>query len=94
MSLQNAMAFQNATADQNGMMSRPGHRTSKRHAPENLAQENFADYVAELQLHMALQAKNLLPSMGLAQAGRLSDGRAMLLHETQAVVEKQISRQV
>ncbi|NJM56555.1 MAG: hypothetical protein HC857_02670 [Synechococcales cyanobacterium RU_4_20] len=76
------------------MVSRPRRRTSNRYAPENLAQENFSDYVAELQLHMALQAKNLLPSMGLAQAGCLSDGRAMLLHETQAMVEKQISRQV
>lgn len=55
------------------------------------AQENFSDYVAELQLHMTLQAKNLVPSMGRRST---SESRATLLHETQALVEKQISRQI
>ena len=51
-------------------------------------QENFSDYVAELQLHMALQARNLVPSL------HQQTSRSALLHETQALVEKQISRQV
>ncbi len=50
--------------------------------------ENFADYVAELQLHMTLQARNLVPSMGQPR-----DSRTTMLHDTQALVEKQISRQ-
>ncbi len=50
--------------------------------------EACSDYVAHLQLHMALQAKNLVPS--LAQN---SDPRENLLHQTQADLEKMISRQ-
>lgn len=50
--------------------------------------EACSDYVAHLQLHMALQAKNLVPS--LAQS---SDRREHLLHQTQADLEKMISRQ-
>jgi hypothetical protein len=50
--------------------------------------EACSDYVAHLQLHMALQAKNLVPS--LAQN---SDRREHLLHQTQADLEKMISRQ-
>jgi hypothetical protein len=72
------MSFQTANAFQ------PTNHTPANHTPEN-----FANYVAELQLHMTLQAKNLLPSLGRAQ-----DSRSLLLHETQARVEKQISRQV
>ncbi|MEA5509919.1 hypothetical protein VB715_09095 [Crocosphaera sp. UHCC 0190] len=54
----------------------------------SLAQENIRDYVAQLQLHMALQAKNLVPT--LTQS---NDPRQQLLHETQATVEKLVSRQ-
>lgn len=50
--------------------------------------EACSDYVAHLQLHMALQAKNLVPS--LAQS---HDSREHLLHQTQADLEKMISRQ-
>ncbi|NJN74992.1 MAG: hypothetical protein HC796_00395 [Synechococcaceae cyanobacterium RL_1_2] len=52
--------------------------------------EPISDYVAELQLHMALQARNLLPNIDESEAG---DPRTQLLHETQAQLEKLISRQ-
>jgi hypothetical protein len=48
-------------------------------------QEDFSEYVAHLQLHMALQARNLVPT--------LEDSRKELLHQTQANFEKLISRQ-
>ena len=61
-------------------------RSSK---PEpNFAREDIGDYVAQLQLHMALQARNLLPN--LSQVG---SSREQLLQETQAVAEKFVSRQ-
>lgn len=50
--------------------------------------EDFSEYVAHLQLHMALQARNLVPT--LTQA---TDSRQQLLHQTQATIEKMISRQ-
>lgn len=50
--------------------------------------EDFSEYVAHLQLHMALQARNLVPSLPSA-----SDSRHSLLHQTQADIEKLISRQ-
>lgn len=53
-----------------------------------LSREACSDYVAHLQLHMALQAKNLVPS--LTQS---SDRRENLLHQTQADLEKMMSRQ-
>jgi hypothetical protein len=52
------------------------------------AREDFSEYVAQLQLHMALQARNLVPSLTAS-----GDSRHALLHETQASVEKLISRQ-
>lgn len=54
----------------------------------SLSQENMGDYVAQLQLHMTLQARNLVPN--LTQGG---DPRQQLLQETQAQVEKLASRQ-
>ncbi len=54
--------------------------------------ETFQAYVAHLQLHMALQSRNLLPS--LTQLGAAGDGRQVLLYQTQAQVEKLISRQL
>ena len=51
--------------------------------------EDIREYVAELQLHMTLQARNLVPTF--AQSG---DSRQQLLQETQAIVEKMVSRQV
>ncbi len=55
---------------------------------QSLNQENMGDYVAQLQLHMTLQARNLVPN--LTQSG---DSRQQLLQETQATVEKLASRQ-
>lgn len=52
------------------------------------AREDFSEYVAQLQLHMALQARNLVPSMRGTQ-----DRRQSMLHETQANIEKMVSRQ-
>jgi uncharacterized membrane-anchored protein YhcB (DUF1043 family) len=51
--------------------------------------EDISEYVAQLQLHMALQARNLLPNLT-----NVSDSREKLLQETQANVEKIISRQI
>lgn len=50
--------------------------------------ENFSEYVAELQLHMALQARKLVPTLS-----QTADSRHQLLHQTQAAIEMQISRQ-
>lgn len=50
--------------------------------------ENFSEYVAELQLHMALQARKLVPTLT-----HTADSREQLLHRTQAAIEMQISRQ-
>ncbi|MFM7450754.1 MAG: hypothetical protein ACKO24_19400 [Leptolyngbyaceae cyanobacterium] len=51
--------------------------------------EDFSEYVAHLQLHMALQARNLVPTLTST-----ADSREQLLHQTQANFEKQISRQI
>ncbi|WP_030005839.1 hypothetical protein [Picosynechococcus sp. NKBG042902] len=51
--------------------------------------EDMGEYVAQLQLHMALQAKNLVPSLEHPQ-----DGRHQLLHESQLHLEKLASRQI
>lgn len=50
--------------------------------------EDFREYVAQLQLHMTLQAKRLVPSLQ-----QPLDSRVQLLHDTQALVEKLASRQ-
>ncbi|MEO8893042.1 MAG: hypothetical protein ABI417_16255 [Coleofasciculaceae cyanobacterium] len=50
--------------------------------------EDISEYVAQLQLHMALQARNLVPTLTKA-----SDSREQLLQQTQATVEKLVSRQ-
>lgn len=51
--------------------------------------EDISEYVAHLQLHMALQARNLVPSITQA-----SDSREQLLQQTQADFEKLVSRQM
>jgi len=53
------------------------------------SQEQMGDYVAHLQIHMALQARNLVPAL---TKGAI-DHRSQLLHQTQAEFEKVISRQ-
>jgi hypothetical protein len=51
--------------------------------------QDFSEYVANLQLHMTLQARNLVPSLKQTVEG----SREQLLHQTQANFEKLISRQ-
>ncbi len=51
------------------------------------AKEDVSDYVAHLQVHMSLQARNLLP--GIEQ---MKQSRDSLLYQTQAQVEKITSR--
>jgi hypothetical protein len=53
-----------------------------------LNSEQISQYVAELQVHMALAARNLVPSFDLN-----TDSRSQLLQETQAHFEKLASRQ-
>ncbi|MDJ1168317.1 hypothetical protein PMG71_02630 [Roseofilum sp. BLCC_M154] len=55
---------------------------------DSLHREDFSEYVAHLQLHMALQARNLLPNYKQA-----ADSREQLLQQTQADLEKLVSRQ-
>ncbi|HEY9624560.1 MAG TPA: hypothetical protein V6C78_29665 [Crinalium sp.] len=52
------------------------------------SREDFSEYVAHLQLHMALQARNLVPTLT-----KTADSREQLLHQTQANFEKFVSRQ-
>jgi hypothetical protein len=58
--------------------------------PSGLLREDISDYVAQLQLHMALQARNLLPSLNNTN---VTKSRQQMLQETQAIVEKLASRQ-
>lgn len=55
---------------------------------EPAMQEDMSDYVAHLQLHMSLQAKNLVPALN-----QVIDSRQELLQQTQANFEKHVSRQ-
>jgi hypothetical protein len=58
--------------------------------PSNCTREDLSEYVAHLQLHMALQARNLVPTL----AQKVVDSREQLLHQTQATFEKMASRQI
>jgi hypothetical protein len=51
------------------------------------SREDFSDYVAHLQLHMSLQARKL--TRPLVYGGDSCD---QLLQQTQAILEKQASR--
>jgi hypothetical protein len=55
---------------------------------DKFSREDISEYVAELQLHMTLHARNLVPNLT-----EVSDSREQLLQETQANVEKLVSRQ-
>jgi hypothetical protein len=57
-------------------------------ASPSALREDLSDYVANLQFHMTLQARNLVPSLN----GN-GDSREALLHQTQATFEKYVSRQ-
>jgi acetyl-CoA carboxylase carboxyltransferase component len=50
--------------------------------------EDISEYVAQLQLHMTLQARNLVPDLT-----DINSSRHQLLQETQAMIEKLASRQ-
>ncbi len=52
--------------------------------------QDISEYVAHLQLHMTLQARNLVPTLKQT----VEDSRQQLLHQTQADFEKFASRQV
>lgn len=69
--------------NENTVMTHPHHLST---SPER---EDFSEYVAHLQLHMALQARKLVPT--LTQTG---DSRENMLHQTQANFEKFVSRQI
>lgn len=56
--------------------------------PASSWREDVSEYVAHLQLHMTLQARNLVPNITQAK-----DTREELLAQTQAHFEKLISRQ-
>jgi hypothetical protein len=57
-------------------------------AANNFFREDISEYVAQLQLHMTLQARNLVPTLTQAK-----DSREQLLQQTQANIEKLVSRQ-
>lgn len=57
-------------------------------ASNNLFREDISEYVAQLQLHMTLHARNLVPTLTNA-----TDSREQLLQQTQATIEKLVSRQ-
>jgi len=53
-----------------------------------LNNQGVSAYVADLQLHMTLQARNLVPNLTIAR-----DSREQMLQQTQADLEKFVSRQ-
>lgn len=63
-------------------------RSGQAHTGTSAMREDFSEYVAYLQLHMALQARNLVPTLTKA-----ADSREELLQQTQADMEKLVSRQ-
>ncbi|MDJ0715550.1 MAG: hypothetical protein QNJ54_15195 [Prochloraceae cyanobacterium] len=56
---------------------------------QDIFREDISEYVAQLQLHMTLHARNLVPTLD-----RATNSREQLLQETQANIEKLVSRQV
>lgn len=58
-------------------------------AANSFGREDIRHYVAELQLHMALHARSLVPSLT-----QPVDSRHKMLQEAQAAAEKLVSRQV
>jgi len=63
--------------------------THPEHLSSSPVREDFSEYVAHLQLHMALHARKLVPNLT-----QTTDSRENLLHQTQANFEKFVSRQV
>ncbi len=64
--------------------------TQQTNQESELFREDISEYVAQLQLHMALQARNLVPTL---TSTNITDSRQQLLQETQAIAEKLASRQ-
>ncbi|MEB3341865.1 hypothetical protein [Okeania sp.] len=62
--------------------------TQTKEYPSCSLRQDVSEYVADLQLHMTLHARNLVPSLN-----QVKDGREEMLQETQAHFEKLISRQ-
>ncbi|MCS6813554.1 MAG: hypothetical protein NZ772_08305 [Cyanobacteria bacterium] len=58
----------------------------------HLYEESIEDYVAQLQLHMALQARNLVPTLNQEAVSTDLESRCQLLHRTQADAERLVSR--
>ena len=65
-------------------MAIPSSSTPTADAPFS---EDMSSYVAELQLHMSLQAKDLTPTLEPS-----TDSLHKLLHDTQLNLEKMASR--
>jgi len=63
--------------------------TSSGQLANSALREDFSEYVAHLQLHMALHARKLVPTLT-----QTADSREQLLHQTQANFEKHVSRQI
>lgn len=63
--------------------------TSSGQFANSAIREDFSEYVAHLQLHMALHARKLVPTLT-----QTADSREQLLHQTQANFEKYVSRQI
>jgi hypothetical protein len=57
------------------------------HANRTETREDIREYVAQLQLHMTLQARKLVPDLA-----RANDSREKFLQDTQATIEKIVSR--
>lgn len=55
-----------------------------------LFREDIGEYVAQLQLHMALQARNLVPNL---TNNSVANSRQQMLQESQSIIEKFASRQ-
>lgn len=59
---------------------------------QEMANEDIQDYVAQLQVHMTLQARNLVPNLAASHHQSHSQ-MSQLLQTAQAESEKLISRQ-
>jgi hypothetical protein len=74
---------------QNKIKENPVVTESRSLTGADVENQDFSEYVAYLQLHMTLQARNLVPTLKQT----LEDSRQQLLHQTQAHFEKLASRQ-
>ena len=65
-------------------------RNRRQAAQQSDRGEDCSEYVAHLQLHMTLQARNLVPTL----SAKAKDRREQMLHQTQASFEKAASREM